>query len=207
MLKYLLPFGNHGNHVSIVSLSGILTIIGPGVKFLSHGTFETMKFHLDLNFNTNFWKSVPSFPFTLVNITLIYYLVTRINIVDLKWNTSKRISIIRLSNILIIQFISLLPMFTILSCDWGRTLPYWIISSLIAYHYFKKDNIATQSSISAISFSLQKGINRFHILKNPYVYLFILFAIPIPFDSRSTLDSSNIYKLLSDLKLFIEILI
>ena len=165
--------------------------MGAGVEFLTRGTADVMKFHLEKNFIGSFLLShnLPSLPFTLGNIVIIYYLVTRLNTVDLKWNKISSYDVNKMSDVLLIQFVSLIPMFTVLSCDWGRNFPYWVVSSLVAYHYFKNDDMHV-SIVRNVSTLLQGGMSWLKILQNPWMYLLILFSIPIPYCFRATLYDS-----------------
>lgn len=168
------------------------TEMGSGVGFLRLDTLYVMKFHLACNFGGSFLlsHSFPSFPFTLANIVFIYYLVTRLNTVDLKWNMTRAYDMYQLSNIMLIQLVSLLPMFTVLSCDWGRTLPYWVVSTMVAYHLLKNDDMCILPIIGRTSKVLQSCVDRITILKNPWWYLTILFSLPIPYCFRATLYDS-----------------
>ena len=65
---------------------------------------------------------------------------------------------LEISNTLIIQFLFMIPMFTVLSCDFGRTIPYWVFSSLMAVacfgkldlNFLRKFKIELQFSVSDI---------------------------------------------------------
>lgn len=168
------------------------TEMGQGVAFLMKSTSEAMKLHLTTNFTGSFLLShnVPSFPFTLANIIFVYFLVTRLNTINLKWNRVKDYDVYCMSNIMLIQFISLIPMFTVLSCDWGRNYPYWVVSTLVAYHYFKNDDMCILPVIGNLSNVMQKFIDRFKLLKNPWAYFAIFVALPIPYCFRATLYDS-----------------
>jgi hypothetical protein len=80
----------------------------------------------------------------------------------------------------IVQFISLIPMFTVLSCDWGRTLPYWIISSLFFYHVFHHEAVPFPSVLTRISRAVQGVIDSNKVLRSPYTYLLLVLLTPVP---------------------------
>lgn len=168
------------------------TEMGEGVAFLMKSTSEAMKLHLTTSFTGSFLLShkVPSLPFTLANIVFVYYLVIRLNTINLKWNEIKDYDIHSMSSIMLIQFVSLIPMFTVLSCDWGRNYPYWVVSTLVAYHYFKNDDMRILPVIGKMSNVMQNFIDRFSLLKNPWVYFAIFVTLPIPYCFRATLYDS-----------------
>lgn len=181
--------------------------MGDGVAFLSNETAKTMLAHWKLNFHNDFWNVIPGFPFTIANVLLVYYLVMNMNTIDLGWNKTRNFKAAALSNILLIQFVFLLPMFTVLSVDWGRTLPYWVVSSLVAYHYFKEDDMSLHPIQTIISVRSQDFVNHVELLKSPWLYLFVMFALPLPFCFGSTIWSSNLYRLYSDVKQLISMLL
>ena len=174
--------------------------IGCGVEALSWTTEGAAKGHLIKNFAGVFWGAIPSFPFTILNFICIYYLTTHINTINLRWNRLKPVNNIALSNFLLVQFIFMLPLFTVLSCDWARTFSYWTCTSLLAYHYWKDENDRLFSQLNTFSIKLQ----RFHWLSNPYIYFTVLCSLPIPFCYGPTLYSSNITKILMDIYQIIE---
>ncbi len=151
---------------------------GAGVDALTWDTMNTMRFHLRENFTSAFYKMIPRWPFVIYNIIAIYYLVTRINTVDLKWSPLKPVNTEPLSNILIIQGCCMLPMFTVLSCDWGRTIPYWLVTTFIAYHYFKQDTAIMPRWLCNTSKFIQAKIENCKTLNNPWCYIGVLVTLP-----------------------------
>ncbi len=148
--------------------------IGEGVNALTWNTIETFYTHFFGNYIGMHYPYVRAIK-KILYIAGTYYLVTRINTVNPRFSYPlKSVDTIKMSNILLFQFIFMLPLFTILSVDWGRTLPYWVFSSLFAYHFFDRIDIPIINRIS-IKFQ-QKLENTF--CNNPYVYLVVLISIP-----------------------------
>ena len=173
--------------------------MGAGVEALTWETWNTFKSHLRVNFSNFFIGPIPSFPFTLLNLICIYYLMTRINTINMKWNVLRPIRYISMSNIFLLQFIFMLPMFSVLSCDWGRTLPYWVYSSLLTYHYWKDEDCWSLKHINGASEWLQNKIGASRILSNPWFYFIILFLLPIPGAFGAKLYQSNIVRIIYDI--------
>lgn len=178
--------------------------IGLGVEALTWDVWWMIKRHLQINFTGYFYRFIPSFPLIIYNFIAIYYLVTRMNTIDLKWNKLKSFDREQLSNLLLLQFIFMLPLFTILSCDGGRVIPYWIFSTLFAFHYFKNDKSIFPCILTRMSQYLQTSIDKYIFLNNPWVYFFILFSIPIPFFNRPVITSSTFFAILRSIWLVIK---
>lgn len=152
-------------------------IIGKGVAALAWDTLPTFEFHFRQNWMRLSGSGIPYFPFTLLKFAALYYLVTRINTVDLKWNTLKPIDRISMSNIMLAQLCFLLPLFTVLSCDMPRIFGYWVFSTLLAYHFFRHDNILFHGWLSRISRRLQSGMDNAMILSSPWTYITVLLCL------------------------------
>ena len=106
---------------------------GGTLKSLGWETLPTMKFHFRVNFVESSLGFI-GFIIRPITLFLIYYLASRILFVfrtsrsELQ-NNDRTL----LSSILIFQFIMLIPMFTVLSCDTGRVVLYWLSSSFIFF--------------------------------------------------------------------------
>lgn len=162
--------------------SGKYPQIGIGVDFLSMASYDAIWLHIKLVWLNVFVPHVPSLPFTIYMIVSVYYLVTRLNMIDLKFYNLKNVDSVLLSNILIIQFICLFPMFGFLSCDLGRVVPYWVISSFLFYHVIKQKcegAFAVPDFLNKFSILIQGKIDSISILKKPWVYCCILLFLPL----------------------------
>lgn len=126
--------------------------------------------------NPSLWR----LPLALLVMLSAFYLLTRIDSVAMGKSRPHPVDHTLLSNVAIVQFISLIPMFTVLSCDWGRTLPYWIISSLFFYHVFHHEAIPFPSVLTRISRAAQGFIGGNKLLRSPYTYLLLVLLTPVP---------------------------
>ncbi len=154
--------------------------VGAGINALTWGLAETAQKHFLLNFGGYFIWKIPACIFTIYNFVVIYYLTTAMNTIDLKINTLKPINQVQLSNFLLTQFVFMLPLFTILSCDSWRTYSYWLVSALVGYYYFKRDQDIIPNFLSNCSTHIQTAINQNKWLTNPWIYILILFTFPMP---------------------------
>lgn len=162
--------------------SGIYPKMGIGVEFLSITSFDAIWLHIKLVWLSAFAPNVPSLPFNIYMIVCVYYLVTRLNMVDLKFYSLKNVDSVLLSNVLIIQFICLFPMFGFLSCDLGRVMPYWTISSFLLYHVLKQEcegAFAVPNFLNRFSILIQGKIDSIGFLKKTWVYCCILLFLPL----------------------------
>lgn len=150
---------------------------GMGVEALAWDTLPTFEFHFRRNWMKTSDAGIPLFPLRLLKFAAFYYLVTRIDTVDLKWNTLKPVDRIAMSNILLAQLCFLLPLFTVLSCDMDRIYGYWVFSTLMAYHYFKNDRMAFGGGLQNVSCRLQHRMDKIKLLSNPYVYVVVMFCL------------------------------
>lgn len=171
--------------------------IGAAVAWLGKSLAEAAPFHLGCNFGGYFIEEcffgksvsiIPSLPFTLYCYVAVYYVVTRMQTIDLKLNKLKPIDNVCLSNILIVQFIFLLPMFTVLSTDGARTIPYWIVSSLFFYHFLGNSSLNFPKWLTHFSMKAQTWIDSKPWLNNPWVYFAIIVLIPLQQWGHSTIQ-------------------
>lgn len=173
-------------------ISGSTDNIGAGVAWLGKSFVEAAPFHLRANFGGWFLGHhipiIPSLPFTLYSYVAVYYVVTRMQTVDLKFIKLKPIDNVLLSNILLAQFIFMLPMFTVLSTDGARTIPYWIVSSLFFIHFFYKSAAPFPQAVTRISTKMQSWIDSKPWLNNPWVYFAIIVTIPLQQWGHSTIQ-------------------
>lgn len=135
---------------------------GSGVNALGWETIRTMKVHflinttgIDVDYLVND-SAIPTFKPNFNTLLFFwiyiatYYLVTHLNTVKIGWwHLSNEPQTSRISQVLLVQFVFMLPMFTVLSCDYGRTFPYWVLSSLFALHVFGDLRLPLVAHISA----------------------------------------------------------
>lgn len=153
---------------------------GQGVKALAWQALPTFLYHLRttyLGVDTLMWRIPIHVIFQLANFGFVYYFTTKINTVNPKlYSLALEDNGMKISNFMLVQFVFMLPMFTILSCDVGRTLPYWVFSSLMACHIFGTLNIPW---VDKISQKLQAYLS-YSWLNKPFCYLLLMLLVPIP---------------------------
>ena len=172
---------------------GDTTIIGAGVDALSWGTQETFINHLRAGY---IGVNSPSFlriPIVIFNLFAAYFLVSRINTIDMGIFRKKQMDNVFMSNIVLVQFVAMIPMFTVLSCDWGRTIPYWLLTSLFFYHIFRNDKIEIMHYLTNTSQMIQYNISSISILRNKYTYILLVLLSPIP-GACAPFDSANTFQ-------------
>ena len=154
--------------------------IGQGVLVLEWGTKETVLNHLQWSYigleNASLWH----FPLALFNLLAAYYLLTRLDSVDMGLYPHRVMDSRLMSNVVIVQFISMLPMYLGLSCDWGRTIPYWVISSIFFYHLFRNEGLSFPSLTDGVSVKIQGLLSGSRVLRSPYFYILLVFFSPVP---------------------------
>jgi hypothetical protein len=170
-----------------------IAAIGEGVDALTWGTQETFVNHLKAAYIGSHSPSYWRIPLVLINFVVSYLLVLRINAVDMGLYRKKSINHVLMSNIVMFQFIFMLPMFTVLSCDWGRTIPYWLLSSLFFYHIFKNEKTEIFCSLTKVSQSIQNSVLSNKLLRSNYTYILLVLLSPIPgacapFDYANTIQ-------------------
>ena len=136
-----------------------------GIDALTWPLLDTIKFHLGVNF----WRY--SFVLIIWMLLASFILTTHLNSVHISlWAITETGG---MTGILFLQFLFLLPMFGILSCDWGRTIPYWILSSMMFYHVFggMKVHFAPNLLINS-----RKKWD--HFFANPLIYVAIILFMP-----------------------------
>ena len=132
-------------------------------------------------------------PLVLLTLLAGYYLVTRLNAVDMGLYRPKPMNHVMMSNVALIQFVAMLPMFTVLSCDWGRTIPYWVISSLMFYYVFKQEPTTFASPLTSMSSRIQEKISKSKVLSSPYTYILLVLLAPVP-TYNAPLDHVNTFQ-------------
>ena len=132
-------------------------------------------------------------PLVVLNLLAGYYLVTRLNAVDMGLYRPKTMNHVMMSNVALIQFVAMLPMFTVLSCDWGRTIPYWVISSLMFYYVFKQEPTTFASPLTSMSSRIQEKISKSKVLSSPYTYILLVLLAPVP-TYNAPLDHVNTFQ-------------
>lgn len=170
------------------------TEISYGPLFLARNLPDTIQMHL--NHTWPFPSGIATILLNLYVLIATYYFATNANTIKLGNYAMRSIDSVRLSNIMLVQFVALLPMFGFLSCDFGRVVAYWVISSLVFY-CLQTGNQSAPSRHTCIvkqlnqsSTLLQNGIKRCRFLHHPLVYLLLLISVPIMPYSGSSIFAS-----------------
>lgn len=166
------------------------SLMGSGVQALGWNAFSTFKYH---SHSAYFGCGSPSPLQVILALFVIlsaYFLLTRIDCVSMGKSRPKLLNHTLLSNVALVQFISLLPMFTVLSCDWGRTLPYWMLSTMFFYHVFKHEGITFTPFLTQVSGTIQGFIDGNRLLRSPATYLLLVLLTPVP-NYYAPLDHAN----------------
>lgn len=132
-------------------------------------------------------------PLVIFNLMAAYYLVTRINSANMGLYRPKPMNHIFMSNVALIQFVCMLPMFTVLSCDWGRTIPYWVISSLLFYRTFNREQVGFATLLTQASSKIQGAISSSKVLRSPFTYILLVLIAPVP-TYNAPLDHINTFQ-------------
>jgi len=86
-----------------------------------------------------------------------------------------------LSAILLFQIICMIPMFTVLSCDYCRTVLYVVASSIFMHYHLCKEKIILHLpwSLDCKYFSLVDSIRNQKYLSSYWFYLFVVLLFPL----------------------------
>lgn len=155
--------------------------IGDNVEALSWKLLSTARLHLTVNLfgvlevADGPWNILIGLPGLVVLFGFTYYLVTRLNTVKIGKYKMAGDTAMEISNTLLLQFVFMLPMFTILSCDYGRTIPYWVLSTLMAVACFGRLEI---TALDKLSGKIQHKLQR-PVYKSAWFYTLIVVFTPL----------------------------
>lgn len=142
------------------------------INALSWETLYAVKHHLTMNY-----LIFPRIFGWLMTFFATFYLCANVNRVTLFSYERKEANTVALTNILIFQFISLLPMFTVLSCDLGRITIYWTLTSFFIYTLFNNPINIPQLTEASLWFN---NLFNSKLLSNKYFYILIVIIIFCP---------------------------
>lgn len=111
--------------------------ISGAISFLGVSLEEAAKFHIGLNFlqdddmHSTLWH-IASF---LLMLTLLFYMTIRNPQISV-WPAKVDSSVVRplLGNLMLVQIVGMLPLLTVLSCDYGRTVLYCAVPPIFMYY-------------------------------------------------------------------------
>lgn len=166
------------------------TLMGSGVQALGWNAVSTFKYHFHSAYLGCGSPSPLQVILALFVILSAYFLLTRIDCASMGKSRPKHLNRTLLSDVALVQFIALLPMFTVLSCDWGRTLPYWMLSSMFFYHVFKHEAVTFPPFLTKASRAIHGLIDGNRLLRSPATYLLLVLLTPVP-NYYAPLDHTN----------------
>ncbi len=152
--------------------------IPAAISFLGLPAMEVMQSHFTGVYGLNDGIDLNVFLGAILFFAGFYYLTTR----NPKWvknpsETANTETI--LGSVYLFQFVCLLPMFTVLSCDIGRTINYVIYSSFYITYLISKNKIEIRIPyLFDLSSRIQGFISRNVILSNVWTYIVILMLVP-----------------------------
>ena len=159
--------------------------IGDGVAFLSNSTMDAINLHLKYNFQVqehNFFLTLWCILSLLLMMTIMYYIIIKNPHVDSK---CKSVTIpeghFRMGNMLLIQYLMMLPMLTVLSCDYGRTIMYCTVSVIVMEFALRKNEISVTcpKGLGNTSKLVCKWFNKKRIGNSGWLYLACVVMFPI----------------------------
>ena len=139
-------------------------------------SINTFKFHLKLNFVSPTF-GLSSILFRLIGYMFVYYFAINAPVI-LRSNTkSKDLSAETIGATFLVLSFCLIPMFTILSCDYARLYQYITVTTACAYIILGHRTLTNllPKRIISISGFINRGLNRF-LIPNKALLLFMLFA-------------------------------
>ncbi len=153
------------------------------IQFLSksESVSNVAMFHLGINFGIGIGCKLGFNIFQVLGYPLffagIYFLTITIPQKVISVENTKL-----LSSLFLFQFICLLPMFTILSCDFGRTILYVTFTSYYLVYLIKNNNVEIHMKyIDSISDKVSKILNGISSQKKILWHLIILTIVPFQF--------------------------
>ncbi|MGN1263748.1 MAG: hypothetical protein ACI4TW_06895 [Prevotella sp.] len=162
------------------SLPDLYNNVGQGVVSLSWTTLDTMRLHL----NVNFFGYFPGNRYIILSASILlwvwmflgyYFIVSRLNTMSFRKGATALHTEQEIGNTLLIQFLFMLPMFTFLSCDFGRTIPYWVLSSLMAVGCLGKLDIPVPDNLTE---RMQKPFGSLPI-GSKFTYCLMVISVPM----------------------------
>lgn len=165
---------------SNVPLSELCSDIGQGVVSLSWTTLDTMLFHLNVNcfgyFSANRYVILSAGILLWLWMLLgNYYIVSRLNTISFRKDATALHTETETGNTLLVQCLFMMPLLTVLSCDFGRTIPYWVLSSLMAVGCLGKLDIKALDNLTE---RLQKPFARLP-LGSKMAYCIMVMSVPM----------------------------
>lgn len=169
--------------------------IGAAVNALSWDTTSTFVWHFMSNYTFR-TDGITRIIYWAIIYASSFYLMANVNKIRVTKQDYERIDNNWLITILLIQFISLLPMFTVLSCDLGRIIIYWSISSFGIFSIIDKSRYPI---LSKFSNRIENLFNNNILLSKKWFYIIISLVIIAPFAFFPTFEESFLTSVIGNL--------
>lgn len=164
-----------------------LSDIGFGQAALGWELLPTMIFHLRIGYMLAepHWLS-----FFLIAVMIVgtWYLVVFADVARLPGFKSGEYNRVAMSNALLMEMFLMLPMFTVLSCDWGRNITFCVVVTFFLVFFFP-NYTAEMRLITPLSRKLLNLIDRIPRLRSPLCYVLVALCVPIPICETPTLSN------------------
>lgn len=150
------------------------------IQFLSRSENinNVVMFHLGLNFGVGQNIRLGTSP-SLVIGSLLFFIGTFYLTATTPQRDSLKKSTRQLISIYLFQSICLIPMFTILSCDFGRTILYVIFTSYYLLYFCEKNNLNLSiPHVNCISKKMTCCLSRIPFLSSWPIHLVVLSLLP-----------------------------
>lgn len=152
-------------------------------SFLKNNSLDVFALHIKVNFlYREGWAWVASLCALVVLWIFSYLLTAKVLSVDSQRKEVKTSSdSVLLGNLMLFQMVMMIPMFTVLSCDYGRTIPYCIYTSFILVYQMQQTNINSLQVplLSSLSEKILSFSSRYTFLNSPWFYFFMILFIPL----------------------------
>lgn len=152
--------------------------MGGAVEFLKLTNTDVFKMHLEISFGDNIPLSVATL---IIVLSLAFFLCTNVPQINKMRKTVTRNGYAdKLGRILIFQLLVQLPLFTVLSTDYGRTLPMSLYTSFFLFHYSHANGIKINVTppLEKAADRLTGLLNRAPVCGNPYFYMLVVLVFP-----------------------------
>lgn len=174
---------------------GEIQPLGKGIEALNWDMRDTFITHFRLNYTSTPLWDINFMPNNRIVIykpimwsiiyIMVYYLCINVNKIRLfKYELTPDNHPINnyLPQVLIIQFISLLPLFTFLSCDLKRIVMYWTLTSFfICFQLLSLKKQLNISFISTTSNSISHFMQHNKVCGNSITFILCVLCIAVPF--------------------------
>ena len=151
--------------------------IGVAVECMTYSLAYNQHLAFDITWRSFFCGSIPIWPFNIYLLMALYYLFTRMDTIRLN-EFSLNNSRVQISNIFMIQLLSVLPMLGFIADDWYRTVPYCCITSCFLCYLFP-ERINVPSFLDNFSVYIQGIIDKCSLLCSQWTYYIVLVSLPL----------------------------